>query len=126
MLCFVVALKFSSKERLVGHFPDSGPATSKRILLTALVAEVSEVKNSKLNSGPIGRPKAIQVASLERGSQNRCDIEKMSIDVLLLHVQKFRMFVFVGLLEKAKVRIKSMLHESSRRNIVGVRSRPRS
>ena len=67
MLCFVVALKFSSKERLVGHFPDSGPATSKRILLTALVAEVSEVKNSKFNSGPIGLPKTIQVASLDRG-----------------------------------------------------------
>ena len=48
----------------------------------------------------------------------------MSIDVLLLHVQKIRMFGFVGLLEKAKVRINSMLHESSRRNLVGVRSRP--
>ena len=124
MLCFVVALKFSSEEWLVGHFPDSGPATSKRILLTALVAEVSEVKNGKLNSGPISRPEAIQVASLERGSQDRCDIEKMSIDVLLLHVQKFRMLGFVGLLEKAKVRINSMLHEGCRRNIVGVRSRP--
>ena len=75
LLCFVVALKFSSKERLVGHFPDSGPATPKSILLTALVAEVSEVKDSKLNSGPKGRPKAIQVASLERGLQNRGNIE---------------------------------------------------
>ena len=125
LLCFVVALKFGSKERLVGHFPDSGPATSKRILLTALVAEVSEVKNGKLNGGPIGRPKAIQVASLDRALQNGCNIHKVCIDVLLLHVQKFRMLVFVGLLEEAKVRIKSMLHESSRRNIVGVRSRPR-
>ena len=63
---FVVALKCSSKEWLVGHFPDSGPSTPKSILLIALVAEVSEFQDSKLQSGPIGRPKAIQVASLER------------------------------------------------------------
>ena len=64
LLCFVVALKFSSKERLVGNFPDSGPATPNSILLTALVAEVSEVQDGKLNGGPKGRPEAIQVANL--------------------------------------------------------------
>ena len=50
--CFVVALKFCSKEWLVGHFPDSGPATPKRILLIALVAEMSEIEDSQLQSGP--------------------------------------------------------------------------
>ena len=126
MLSFVVALKLCSEEWLMGHFLDSGPASSKRILLTAQVAEVSEVENCKLYRGPIEFPKEIQVASLDRSLQSSSDIHKMSIDVLLLQVQKLGMLVFVGLLEVAKVRIKSMLHESSRRTIVGVRCRPRS
>ena len=50
--CFVVALKFCSEEWLVGHLPDSGPATPKRILLIALVAEMSEIQDSQLQSGP--------------------------------------------------------------------------
>ena len=70
----MVAFKLVSKERLVGHLPDSGPAPPKSLLLFALVAEMSEVQNSKLNGGPEGRPKAIQVAHLERGKQNRSDI----------------------------------------------------
>ena len=49
---FVVALKFCSEEWLVGNLPDSGPAPPKRILLIALVAEMREVQDGKLQSGP--------------------------------------------------------------------------
>ena len=103
LLCFMVALELCSKKWLVGHFPDSGPATPKRLMLSALVAEVSEVENSKLNGGPKSSPKVIHVARINTALQNRVNIEKMRIDVSLLHVQKIRMFGFVGLLEKAKV-----------------------
>ena len=95
---FVVAFELGSKERLVGHLPDSGPASAKSLLLVALVAEVREVENSKLNGSPESSPKAIQVAHLDRGKQNGSDCKEMSIDVLLLYVQEVSMFSFVGLL----------------------------
>ena len=49
---FVVALKFGSEEWLVDNLPDSGPAPPKRIVLIALVAEMREVHDGKLQSGP--------------------------------------------------------------------------
>ena len=48
----------------------------------------------------------------------------MGVDVLTLHVDELRVLVFVGLLEKAAVRINSMLQASSRSIVVGVRLRP--
>ena len=103
LLSFMVALELGSKKWLVGHFPDSGPAPPQRLMLLALVAEVSEVENRQLNGGPKSSPKVIHVTRINRATQDRVNIEQMSIDVSLLHVQKLRMLGFVGLHEKAIV-----------------------
>ena len=125
LLRFVVALKLSGEEGLVGDFPDSGPASADRILFIALMAEVREFQDSQFDSSPEGLPKPVQVASQNSTLKVRGDAPDASVDVLALQANELRMFVFIGLLEKAVVRSESMLQVSSRRIVVGVRSGPR-
>ena len=65
LLRLMVALKPSSEEGLVGHFPDGRPASAKRILLSALMAEVGEIEDSQFNSSPVRLPEPVKVASLD-------------------------------------------------------------
>ena len=106
LLRFMVALKPSSEEGLVGHFPDGRPATAKRILLSALMAEVGELEDSQFNSSPVRLPEPVKVASLDSQLDIRSDAPDVGVDVLTLHVDELRVLVFVGLLEKAVVRTK--------------------
>ena len=101
LLRFMVALKPSSEEGLVGHLSDCRPASAKRIFLSALMAEVGEFENSQFNRGPVFLPKPVQVASLNSTLEVRSDAPEVGVDVLTLHVYEIRVLVFVGLLEKA-------------------------
>ena len=103
LLRFMVALKISSEERLVGHQPDSRPASAKRILFIAIMAELSEFQDGQLNSSPVSLPKAVQTARLNSSKKDWRYAPDVGVDVLTLHVDELRMLVFVGLLEKAVV-----------------------
>ena len=103
LLRLMVALEPSSEEGLVGHGSDSGPASAKRILLSALMAELSEIDDSNFNSSPVGLPKPVQVTSQNSPLKKWSDVRNVGIDVLALQADEFCVLVFIGLLEKAVV-----------------------
>ena len=103
LLKLVVTLKASSKEGLVGHQLDSGSASAKRRLLGALVAEAGKVNDRQFNGSPVSLPEAVQVTRLDGLLEVRRSDPQVGVDVLTLQVDKLRMLVFVGLLEKSVV-----------------------